>query len=290
MLPRDAHESAEILRIFLEFLHQRSHLNGFRACSKDEHDGFHICVELLSVISRFVPTQALGFGVSGTGDGGGAEGICTLGDTFALGDFPEGEEEDLDIHPHAQLAGIAQVEGYALTEGEVVATVHLRQAGNAGAYAHAVAAGGGIEGGHLLGNPRARADEGHVAGEDVEQLGEFIQRAGAQKLANPGGALLVRQQVTLSIAGIAHGTELNDTEATATTPHALLQEERVPTLEDEQEQQDNQQEGRNEQQQHSGKEEVTRSLARSLIEGAAVCAILQEFDFFCDFHSWIYDF
>lgn len=70
--------------------------------------------------------------------------------------------------------------------------MHLSQAGYAGAYAHAVAAGGGVEGGHLLGNPGARADEGHVADEDVEQLGELIQRAGAQKLANPGGAVLVR--------------------------------------------------------------------------------------------------
>lgn len=99
----------------------------------------------------------------------------------------------MDIQPHAQLAGVAQVVGDALTEGEVVAAVYLSQAGNAGTYAHAVAAGDGVEGGHLLGNPGARADEGHIAGEDVEQLGEFIQRAGAQELANPGGAILVRQ-------------------------------------------------------------------------------------------------
>lgn len=145
------------------------------------------------ICSRFVTTQALGFGVAGGGDGYGAEGIRTLGDAFALGDFPEGEEEDLDIHPHAQFAGVAQVVGDALTEGEVVAAVHLSQAGNAGAYAHAVAASGGVEGGHLLRNPGAWADEGHVTGEDVEQLGELIQRAGAQEPANPCGALLVRQ-------------------------------------------------------------------------------------------------
>lgn len=187
------------------------------------------------ICSRFITTQALGFGVTGCGDGDGAEGIRTLGDAFALGDFPEGEEEDLNIHPHAQLAGVAQVESDALTEGEVVSAVHLSQAGNAGAYAHAVAAGGGIKGGHLLRNPRARADEGHVAGEDVEQLGEFIQRAGTQKLTNPGGALLVRQQVALSVAGIAHGAELNDVEWQALAPHSCLQEEGISALEDEQE-------------------------------------------------------
>ena len=224
----------------------------------------------MSVISRFVTTQALGFGVSGTGDGGGAEGVCTLGDAFALGDFPEGEEEDLDIQPHAQLTCVAQVEGYALTEGEVVAAVHLRQAGNAGAYAHAVAAGGGIEGGHLFGNPGARADEGHVAGEDVEQLGEFIQRAGAQKLADPRGAVFVRQQVALSIAGIAHGAELNDVEGQALAPHSCLQEKGIAALEDEQKQYNSQQDGRNEQQEQQREGKIAHSLARSLIEGATV--------------------
>ena len=113
----------------------------------------------MGVISRLITTQALGFGVAGNGDGCGAEGVCTLGDAFALGDFPEGEEEDSDIQPHAQLAGVAQVVGHALAEGEVVAAVHLRQAGYTGAYAHAVAAGGGVEGGHLLRNPGAWADE-----------------------------------------------------------------------------------------------------------------------------------
>ena len=121
--------------------------------------GFHLYDLQGLILSRLITTQALGFGVAGSGDGDGAEGIRTLGDAFALSDFPKGEEEDLDIQPHAQFAGVAQVVGDALTEGKVVAAVHLSQAGNAGAYAHAVAAGGGVEGGHLLGNPGARADE-----------------------------------------------------------------------------------------------------------------------------------
>lgn len=121
--------------------------------------GFHLYDLQGLILSRLITAQALGFGVAGSGDGDGTEGVCTLGDALTDSDFPEGEEEDSDIQPHAQLAGVAQVVGHALAEGEVVAAVHLRQTGNAGAYAHAVAAGGGVEGGHLLRNPGARADE-----------------------------------------------------------------------------------------------------------------------------------
>lgn len=74
----------------------------------------------------------------------------------------------MDIQPHAQFAGVAQVVGDALTEGEVISPVHLCQPGDTGANPHAVAARSGVEGGHLLGNPGAGADEGHVAGEHVE--------------------------------------------------------------------------------------------------------------------------
>ena len=43
MLTGDAHDRLEILCIFLELLHQRSHLNGLWAGPKYEHNCFHYC-------------------------------------------------------------------------------------------------------------------------------------------------------------------------------------------------------------------------------------------------------
>ena len=43
-------------------------------------------------------------------------------------DFVEGEEEDLQVQPRGEFAGVAQVVRDALAEGEVVASVYLRQA------------------------------------------------------------------------------------------------------------------------------------------------------------------
>ena len=50
----------------------------------------------------------------------------------------------------------------------------------------------------------------------------------------------------MSVAGIAHGAELDDVEGQALAPHSSLQEEGISTLEDEQKQYNSQQDGRNE--------------------------------------------
>ena len=223
----------------------------------------------LSILAGVVAAEAAGFDILGRGGGHhGAECIDSLGDALRQGDFPEGEEEDLHIEPDGELAGVAEIPRDALAEGEVVAPADLGQTGDAGADAHAQSAGDAVEGGHLLRNPRAGADEGHVALEDVEQLRQFIERGGAQELAHEGGALLIRQEIAFRIAGVGHGAELDDMEGLAATADALLQEEGVAALEDYKQQQDEQQQRRERQQQEEREEEVADALARALVEGA----------------------
>lgn len=146
--------------------------------------------------------------------------------------------------------------------------MHLSQAGDAGADAHAQAAGGGIKSSHLLGNPRAGADEGHVALEDIEQLRQFIERGGAQELAHEGGAFLIRQEIAFRIAGVGHGAEFDDAEGLASPADAGLQEEGVAALEEHEQNQDEQQQRRERQQQEEREEDVADALARALVEGA----------------------
>ena len=233
--------------------------------------GFHggLLLDFTGILAGFVAAEAAGFDILGRcGGHDGAEGIHTLGDAFRQGDFPEGEEEDFHIEPDGELAGVAEIPCDALSEGEVVAPADLGQTGDAGADAHAQGAGGAVEGIHLLRNPRAGADEGHVALEDVEQLGELIQRGGAQELAHEGGAFFVREEIAFRIASVGHGAELDDAEGLAATADAGLQEEGVAALEEHEQNQDEQQQRRERQEQEEREEEVADTLARALVEGA----------------------
>ena len=49
MLPSHAHNRLELLRILLELLHQRAHLDGLRAGSENEHNSF--CHQIVSLIT-----------------------------------------------------------------------------------------------------------------------------------------------------------------------------------------------------------------------------------------------
>lgn len=244
--------------------------------------GFHGESGFFLILPGLVAAQALGFGVFG---GGAGEGVRALGDAFVQGDFVEGEEEDFDIEPGGELAGVSQVPRDALAEGEVVAPVHLREAGDAGADAHAQAAGGGFEGGHLLRHPGAGADEAHIADEHVDKLRQLIQRGGAQEFAYPGGAFFIRQELAFRIRGVGHGAEFDDVERQALATDTFLQEEGIAALEKQQRHEDEQQErGEGEQHEQRGGK-VAHALARPLVKGARRRQLMQQVDFLSYFHS-----
>lgn len=80
------------------------------------------------ILAGFVAAEALGFGVLGGGYMDMRQGIGTLLDTIAAEHLVEGVEEDDGIEPEGEALLIAQVIGDALTEGEVVSPLNLRQA------------------------------------------------------------------------------------------------------------------------------------------------------------------
>lgn len=82
----------------------------------------------------------------------------------------------------------------------------------------------GIQG-EVLGQERTWADERHVALEDVDELGELIDRGGADEAAYLGEAVGIGEELALGIALIGHGLELDDLEDLAVLARALLVEQ-----------------------------------------------------------------
>ena len=73
-----------------------------------------------------------------------------------------------------------------------------------------------------------RPYHGHVALEDVEEFGEFVEAGAAQKLAVFGKAHVVGEQVARLVALICHGAELDELENFFALTGAGLREEGVP--------------------------------------------------------------
>lgn len=87
----------------------------------------------------------------------------------------------------------------------------------------------GIQG-EVLGQERPRADERHVALEDVDELGELIDGGGADEAAYLGEAVGIGEEVALGIAFIGHCLELDDLEDLAVKTRALLIEQGTRTF------------------------------------------------------------
>ena len=159
--------------------------------------------------------------------GGGAAGGA---DAFALEDFSNRHEYDLDIQPEGAVIDVPHVEGELVLPGEGVAPVHLCPAGDAGQHLVAARLLGGVAV-EVLHQQRARTHQAHLAFEDVEEFGEFIQAGGTQEAPEAGETLLIGQKVTLCIAQVAHGAELVEFEDLIVQPGARLAEEHRPAKE-----------------------------------------------------------
>src|ERR1019366_9044422 len=128
----------------------------------------------------------------------------------------EGVEDDVGIERHGHVLDVVEVVfqlGDGVLEGVAVLVVDLRPAGDAGAHAVALAVIGNLfaEGFDELGALGAGADDGHLAFEDVEELGQLVEADGAKKAADFGDAgivLLCPYGAGGEFGVDAHGTEL----------------------------------------------------------------------------------
>src|SRR5271166_6152947 len=80
----------------------------------------------------------------------------------------------------------------------------------------------------LLGNERARADEGHVSFDNVEQLRQFVNASAPQPLSHPGNAIVVMLGRTelLLVGALEHRPELEYCEQLTVFADTLLMEDR----------------------------------------------------------------
>ena len=99
-------------------------------------------------------------------------------------------KHQLDVVGERPGRDVAVVEPDHLAERDVVAAEHLPEAGHPGLQVEA-AAGPAVDVVVLLGDQRPRADQAHLAAEDVDQLRQLVERAAAQEPADPGDARIV---------------------------------------------------------------------------------------------------
>src|SRR3546814_12484383 len=95
-------------------------------------------------------------------------------------------------------------------------SIHLRPSGKPVHLLSALLAAS-AQGRDGLRQKRSRADEGHLAFQDVPELRQFVQPGPAQKAANRRNPLLIRKKLAARIAGVPHRTKLDELER-----HAVL--------------------------------------------------------------------
>lgn len=165
-------------------------------------------------------------GAAGVSAGFFGLGVAFFVDAFFAEDLEEGGQEDFHVEPEGSLLDITDVEFEFFFDGEVGTAGDLGQSGDAGLDFEAAFLSGVPFGdlGHVEG---ARADEGHLAKEDVEELGEFVEGGFAEEAADFGQArILAGLWAGAEGVGVgAHGAELVEGEGLAAAAGTLLAED-----------------------------------------------------------------
>ena len=149
-----------------------------------------------------------------------------LGDIRTFKHFAESGENDFRVTPEGDFLDIFKVVGNLGLPGHCIAAVHLRKSAKSLPHSVAFALFRGHKY-HVANKLRSRPDDGHVALEDVEELGEFIEAGGAEELAVGVQAHVVGEQVSLGVTLVCHGAELDKLEYFLVLAGAKLREEGI---------------------------------------------------------------
>ena len=136
----------------------------------------------------------------------------------------EGYPHDLHVRPQRAVVYVPDIKAELLCPADGVAPMALSPAAEAGAHLVAAVLVGRVER-KILHQQRARANQGHVTFEDVEQLGQFVYRGGTDEAAYSGEALGIGQEMAGGVALVRHGLELDDFEYLLMQTGPFLQEE-----------------------------------------------------------------
>src|SRR5262249_35757599 len=119
-----------------------------------------------------------------------------------------GFEDDLQVEPGRPVFDVVNIQLHHLLERQAVAAADLRQAGQSRLYVKAFAVPGFVTF-NLVGDGRSRADQRHLALEDVEDLRQFVNAQASKQGADARdpaavdefvAGLLVRAEVRIALA------------------------------------------------------------------------------------------
>ena len=154
-------------------------------------------------------------------------GVGTFfGDSVAIEHLAERGEDYPDVAEEGDFLDVLQVVGDFRFPGDGVAPVHLRKPAESLPHGVPPALFGGHEY-HVAHELGPGPDYGHVALEDVEEFGQFVEAGGAEELAVGVQPHVVGEQVPLRVALVGHGAELDEPEYPFALARAGLREEGV---------------------------------------------------------------
>src|SRR5688572_22699952 len=134
-------------------------------------------------------------------------------------------EEDLDVRQRRlEVVDVLEVELDPIGPHDLVAAFELRPAGDPGPHLEAAALAL-VVALHLVGKRRARADHAHVTPEDVQELGDLVEREAPEEASDAGDVGRVWKDRV--VAG-DHRAELHQLERLSAKPDPLLAEEDRP--------------------------------------------------------------
>src|SRR3954453_21247831 len=127
-------------------------------------------------------------------------GLVVLVGAPRAGDRDDRANQQLDVAPERPVRDVQVVQREHLLEGDVRAAMDLPEAGQARHQVGATAEAPG-DALVLVLRQRARADEAHVAAQDVHELRQFVQREAPQERADAGHPRVLRDLEAPRFAG-----------------------------------------------------------------------------------------
>ena len=177
----------------------------------------------MSAVVLFAGNATFGEQVIGQVGGGVA---AFFGNAVTLEHLAERGEDYLDIAKEGDFLDVFKVVADFSFPGDGVAPAYLRK--SAEPLPHGVAfALFRSHKDHVAYKLGSRPNYGHVALEDVEEFGEFVETGGAQEFAVGIQANIVREQVAVGVLLVCHRAELDELEDFFVKARARLRKKRV---------------------------------------------------------------
>ena len=196
-----------------------------------ETSPYTLCYGLRNKLFRFGLSAVILFAGNATfckqiiGQVGGGVGTF-FGNSVTLEHFAKCGKNDFHVAKEGDFLDVFKIVADFSFPGDGVAPAYLRE--SAEPLPHGVALSlFGSHKDHVAHELGPGPDYGHVALEDVEEFGQFVEAGGAQELAVGVQAYVVGEQVAVDILFVGHGAELDEFENLFVKAGARLRKEGV---------------------------------------------------------------